>query len=246
MVLLLRLCRHFDREPMITGGLVALVCRGVAIDGANEVLQSGTVGPATRDALDRELARYDEVHAFVGALKSERAFGLDMLRELPWNQHWLGRGMGYAGQSRYLEMMHDVLEDASRPFYEIQAAKPLAPRAPWLASYGLVDLVRPAIDRARIAMERNRAMVRSLRVLNALQRKADPNAKDPPKLSNLGLAPEVTMDPFDGQPLRVRKLPQGWLIYSVGPNRIDDGGVLDQNTDVGLGPPGYERKAGKN
>ena len=88
--------------------------------------------------------------------------------------------------------------------------------------------------------------IRCLRVLNALQLKADLPAKEPPKLSDLGLAPEVTTDPFDGQPLRIKKLPQGWLIYSVGPNRIDDGGVLDGRTDVGLGPPGYERKAGKN
>jgi len=32
-------------------------------------------------------------------------------------------------------------------------------------------------------------------------------------------------DPFDGQPLRYKKLPaRGYAIYSVGPDRTDDGG----------------------
>ncbi len=35
----------------------------------------------------------------------------------------------------------------------------------------------------------------------------------------------VPKDPFDGQPLRYRKLPTvGYTVWSVGPNRIDDGG----------------------
>jgi hypothetical protein len=155
--------------------------------------------------------------------------------------------LDYAGQSHYLDTIQEYLEAASQPYYEVKPVEPAARKGslftpPYLV---LVELMRPALDQARIAMERTRAIVRCLRVLNALQLKADPNAKEPPRLSGLGLPLDVITDPFDGQPLRVKKLPQGWLIYSVGPNRIDDGGVLDNKTDVGLGPPGYERKADK-
>jgi len=36
--------------------------------------------------------------------------------------------------------------------------------------------------------------------------------------------PQVPADPFDGQPLRYRKLSKGYVIYSVGRDRQDDGG----------------------
>ncbi len=245
MVLLWKLCRHFDREPMMIGGLVAIACRAIAVDGANVVLQSGPVGQQAREALDRELDRYDGVQAYVHALKTERAVGLDLFRELPWNQIWLMRGSGYAAQSYYLDMMREELESASRAFYEVKPAEPRAPTQPWLGPYVLVDMVRPALNAAGIAMENHRATVRALRVLNALQTRPGADATQPPKLSDLGLPPEVTADPFNGEPLRVKKLPQGWLIYSVGPNRIDDGGILDKKTDAGIGPPGYDRKADK-
>ncbi len=58
-----------------------------------------------------------------------------------------------------------------------------------------------------------------------------------PKLSELGLPAEATIDPFNGEPLHVKRLPQGWLVYSVGRNLQDDGGKLDDNSDIGVGPP---------
>ena len=50
---------------------------------------------------------------------------------------------------------------------------------------------------------------------------------------------ETTTDPFNGEPLRVKKMPKGWLVYSVGPNLQDDGGKLGDvdHGDIGVGPP---------
>jgi hypothetical protein len=52
--------------------------------------------------------------------------------------------------------------------------------------------------------------------------------------------PAVPTDPFDGQPLRWRRLPDGIVIYSVGPDRTDNGGNVDRHypprprTDLGF------------
>jgi hypothetical protein len=35
----------------------------------------------------------------------------------------------------------------------------------------------------------------------------------------------VPTDPFDGKPLRYRRLEKGYMIYSVGPDRMDNGGA---------------------
>jgi hypothetical protein len=37
----------------------------------------------------------------------------------------------------------------------------------------------------------------------------------------------VPSDPFDGQPLRMRRFGEGLVIYSIGENRVDDGGSVD-------------------
>ncbi|MBN1361197.1 MAG: hypothetical protein JW993_11415 [Sedimentisphaerales bacterium] len=43
----------------------------------------------------------------------------------------------------------------------------------------------------------------------------------------------VPTDPFDGQPLRFQKLAPGFVVYSVGPDRTDDGGRERQPTQPG-------------
>ena len=67
-------------------------------------------------------------------------------------------------------------------------------------------------------MNRVQAETRCLRLLNALQRggnQIEPNNLD---LARLGLPPDAILDPFDGQQLHVKKLPDGWVVYSVGRN----------------------------
>jgi hypothetical protein len=43
----------------------------------------------------------------------------------------------------------------------------------------------------------------------------------------------VPTDPFDGQPLRYKKLAKGYIVYSVGENGKDDGG--DQTVSARTG-----------
>ncbi len=62
-------------------------------------------------------------------------------------------------------------------------------------------------------------------------------------LEKLKLPADATVDPFNGAPLLVRKLPAGWVVYSVGRNRNDDGGSFTYDLDVGLGPPGGKDRA---
>src|SRR5262249_35269283 len=37
---------------------------------------------------------------------------------------------------------------------------------------------------------------------------------------------QILPDPYDGQPLRFRRVPDGVLIYSVGPDGVDNGGII--------------------
>jgi hypothetical protein len=61
-------------------------------------------------------------------------------------------------------------------------------------------------------------------------------------LEDLSLPNEATIDPFTGTPLILRKSPDGWVIYTVMENGIDDGGKFKDLKDYGLAPPGFEKK----
>jgi hypothetical protein len=68
------------------------------------------------------------------------------------------------------------------------------------------------------------------------------NGRWPGQLEELGpgFLSKVPTDPFDGQPLRYRRLKNGVIIYTVGEDRKDDGGrrVLiksgEPDVDIGL------------
>lgn len=70
-------------------------------------------------------------------------------------------------------------------------------------------------------------------------------------MAELGLPDEVGVDPFNGKPMIIKKLPQGWLVYSVGLNLKDDGGNFErgddgQPLDVGFGPKTSEVETKEN
>jgi hypothetical protein len=45
----------------------------------------------------------------------------------------------------------------------------------------------------------------------------------------------VPLDPLDGKPLRYRRLADGVVVYSVGPDREDNGGTLDRDNPTRAG-----------
>jgi hypothetical protein len=237
-ILLLRLTRHWRSDPLLIGYLVTAVCEQVAMECANESLRAGPVSLALRQALDAELARHDTMEGYSWALRSERAYSLSSVREMPGAGFWLTRGFSNDLMVKFIDLFDRYLENVNRPYAVVVSKKSVSANltgGPNL--YGaLVTLLEPALTSARTAAERSRAVARSLRVLNALQTRASGGSDLIPKLTDLGLPGEATIDPYNGAPLHVKKLPEGWMVYSVGNNLVDDGGSLDGKNDIGVGP----------
>lgn len=204
----------------------------------------------------QSLAFEDHIGEYTSAIKSERAFGLETFRNLPSRNFWLfHRGRLNRWESLYLHEMQALLDLSCdpRPFRDTiqvihhinttvmpdNGAKGPSEKEPAPNTVGFVLEIFPGMQAIHTCVARTRAMIRSLRVLNALQTHATTSSNKIPKLAELGLPPQTTTDPFTGEPLHVKKTPKGWLVYSVGPNFQDDGGKLDDfnNGDVGVGPP---------
>ena len=88
----------------------------------------------------------------------------------------------------------------------------------------------------------DQAELRSAVAAIACERHRQATGQWPDSLAELpkSLLPAVPRDPFDGQPLRYRKLPDGVVVYSVGYDGKDDGGyfggreIRDERRDVGF------------
>ena len=227
--LLFRLTRLYEREPpLLVTYLVTAASRSLGVETANVVLRSGAVDQTAHAELEKEFAATDGLEGYRRALRDERAFGIESFDAIP------GAGLNpFLSRDRceHLDQMADQLALAEKPFAEVLPAL-LRIKQGKSASQPLTGLVMPAVLKAREAMDRVRAQMRCLRVLNALMRISSLDAK----LSDLGLPAEATTDPYNGSPLHIKRVAGGWLIYAVGENLTDDGGDLSGMKDVGLGP----------
>jgi len=238
-VLTLRLTRQWRREPLMIGYLVTVACELGAMQGVNRVLQAGPVSASARQALDAELVLHDTMDGYNWALRSERAFSLSAFREYRVTVFWLTRGFGNDVMLRLLDLYDQYLEKGSRPYAKVVSEQSAATRPSVSLRNplgGLVTTLEPSLAAIRDPAERTRALSRSLRVLNAIQARVPSVSDQVPKLTDLGLPEQATIDPYNGEPLHVKKLPEGWMVYSVGRNLVDDGGIPDYKNDIGAGP----------
>jgi hypothetical protein len=236
-LVMLRLTRHWRREPLIIASLVTSVCEVGAMDGINQVLQTGPVSPSARGALDRELALHDTMEGYNWALRSERAYSLSSAREVPGTSLWVTRGFGNELGLGLIAIFDHYLEKGAHPYAEVAADKRRFNPGSGPKLYGaLVTLLEPALLAVREPAERTRAMSRCLRILNAVQVHVPKVSDRVPKLTELRLPAEATLDPYNGEPLRLKKRRDGWMVYAVGRDLADDGGALDTSADIGVGP----------
>lgn len=240
-ILMLQLCEAWSAEPLLTSYLAGVACRGLAVAGANEILRAGPVAPASREALDAALARLDASDDLLWAIRSERAFSLSSIQDLVKKGLWVPGVMSNSVALKFLDFYDQLLEHASQPYWQSR----YEPRfqAGWNPLDVMITLLLPAMQSTREAGERTRAISRCLRVLNAIQ--AHEMTEVPANLDGLGLPKEATIDPFNGEPLKVKKLPGGWLIYSVGKDRKDEDGMWAGKRLFGLGPVGDEEAKGR-
>jgi hypothetical protein len=82
------------------------------------------------------------------------------------------------------------------------------------------------------ACRREAAQVAAMRGLIAVERYRMEHEEWPAKLADV--VPEflkkVPTDPFDGKPLKMAKVADGVIVYSVGTDGVDNGGKLNRTT----------------
>jgi len=127
------------------------------------------------------------------------------------------------GHARVLVRTTRLLEEtAKRPWNERTASVTAANEE------GVLSNVRADYRPALQKFQRNNALVGCALVAVAAERHRLRHGTWPALLAEIvpEFLPALPADPFDGQPLRYKRLPEGIVIYSVGPDGVDDGGQV--------------------
>lgn len=142
-------------------------------------------------------------------------------RAHPWTLRWM---------SEFVEIAKLPLEEQEPRLRELEIQVKNDPPV-------LSRLLIPAVLKVSQAFQRSQATVRCAIMALAAERYRLAKGHWPDSLS--ALVPEfvgkVATDPYDGAPLRYRRLADGVVIYSVGPDKTDDGGTLDRTNPLRAG-----------
>jgi hypothetical protein len=238
-VRLLKVAQLYKGEPLLVNHLLGIAIRGIATNAIYEALSAGDVSPETLTTLDQELTLLDDPQQLAGVLKTEQAFAVSATSESgivmgdQINPTWL-KLVGWPVKSMFIESL-GVFDDQfalqGDEWFEIRDQ--FNPDGTWNDSkHGILgSLLSPALGAAYVAHSRNLANIRATRIASALARFRQEHGREASGLDELALPKEVARDPFSGEPLKLKHVDGGWLIYTVMQNGVDDGGNFDNFKD---------------
>ncbi|HUT94729.1 MAG TPA: hypothetical protein VMY37_35055 [Thermoguttaceae bacterium] len=231
---LFAMAEHAGTVPILVVMLVSGGIENLAVDTLEELL---ACGQASREQLARievpDTLSYRRL--FDRAMHMEEAFGLSIFYEYgaPMRLEEIVRGelswmcipelaplyrvfLLDDDAALYREIMRRNKQLAARPFYE--SARDWKGYSGTVASEGrglLTHVLLPALEHAAQLSARFDARHRLARLAVAVSLDRDKLAELPSHLPP---------DPFDGKPLKWKQTDDALVLYSVGPDRVDNGG----------------------
>jgi hypothetical protein len=253
-------------EPMAVSQLIRVACTGVALKSVERSLAQGEPSEAALVALGRLLEDEEAQPLLRIALRGERAGVERFIQALRSGSvapaaGFLGRPVGRIKirnfdieelacrfYLRTASEQHAALLEQANAIAEV-AKLPAGEQIPQLerleAALGtqpfLFGIVIHKTSKVAEAFRRTQAGLRCALVAVALERYRRTHSGWPDSLAPLVPAylPSVPIDPYDGAPLRYRRLADRLVVYSVGLDKQDNGGNVGKvlstpGTDVGL------------
>ncbi len=233
-----------DDEPILIGLLVRIACESIVEESIRKALNQRGQDPSWRAAAWETLQLLDQPHNFARAMKTEHVFaleGFDTLAKDPssigFEEGSMGQEMrllkafsklpraGAATNSRIHEMYSEFYTRLGNDPYD---AKKIADAGDWMdktvnnaqgLSWTVVKILLPIFSQAGKACSKSYAQRNVL--MQAMKLLENPAAKDLP------LKGRYALD-SDGQPLRLIWNNTHRIVYSIGPNYKDDGGIIER------------------
>jgi hypothetical protein len=239
--------RHFGERPLLISALV-----GIGIDAmGDKTLEQALPVVKSQDELASlrigELSPMGRV--FQQALRGEERYGLLLYGNLPpgeWggsqatgvqpaSTKLMGPAAGIQGAffrafildlDAYIKLMENLQESATKPYYTVRDQVSHAYGLDHSGGF-LMSILGPSLSRAFETLARVEAKDACAQTAVAMTRFRLDHGTLPSHLDDLVPAylDSVPLDPFDGHPLRLAVKNDRRIIYSVGPELVDDGGA---------------------
>jgi hypothetical protein len=251
--------RSIGDEPTALSQLIRNAGITVAGHTAERVLAQGEAGPDDLAALQRVFEEEDRHPGLLISVRGERAAHYELYdglekgeidpEDLSERAGTPGGGPSLAGWSvrdhfrselpPLLAVLTRHVEASRLPLHQqAEAERRISADAERLArDKVLTKLLPPSLNIICESQRRRHAQVRCMAVALAVERFRRKHGGWPESLAKLTpeFLKEVPLDPFDGRPLRYRQVEDGGVVYSVGPDRRDNGGRFDRDNPTRAG-----------
>lgn len=244
---MLDLTRAMGQELSLVGELVHIAILGVAFKDIQFLVENAHLTDEQLARLQHEVQALNTRQSFTTSLVGERGYGFHSFHQFPTLAPGATRTATQADPmaggrltrgkacSIYLEVMQRVIDASRKPMpqaidaaqqieqqlaMEMQSANPLE-----RGHFVLTQQMLPAAEATFQARARIEAWQGLTLAVIAAERHRLAHGTLPQTLEDLGeFLPVVPLDPYDGQPLRMKLEADVLVIYSVGKDRRDDGG----------------------
>jgi hypothetical protein len=250
--------RSIGDEPAALSQRVRAACGVDAVRALERTLAVGTLDAQSLQELQGLLADEGAQPFLLRAARADRISyyqSLDLIRTRQFNRasyrlansrlgvtadEWVDQYRAGRSEAAYLRWSNALVEAGKRPTETQDEALRALPE-PTVPLPRLVAALSNGSDAVKLARSFNLALAefRCAAAALAAERYRLAEHRWPERLEDLvpRYLGAVPADPFDGQPLRLRRLPDGLVIFSAGPRRADDRGKPDRkNPD----PPGTD------
>jgi hypothetical protein len=251
---ILNAARSVGDEPTLISVLVRIAIRNMAMAELERALAQGEPSEHSMQVFQDLLEDEEKVPLLLIGLRGERGI-LDRFFESIQNGKtntnakmvrgfWGGSpevifmGGSLKGQrAALLEIMTEEVEAANLPV-EQQEAEFLRIEQTVHQKPLVIRLILPGGFRIEQSYWRSQAQLRTAIVALAVERFRRELGRWPKSIAELvpGKLKQIYIDPYDGKPLRYRRNKDGVVIYSVGPDKVDDGGTLNRSNTGTPGP----------
>ncbi|MFA0785193.1 hypothetical protein [Fervidibacter sacchari] len=229
---ILKLCRHISDEPYILAFLFQKAIFAIGTRALwDEVLADADASATAYRVVLAELRAWDIDRDFVRALKGERVVAGILAYDFFRRKVWLLSTWIAANQSLTLDFYRQLLPIAQKGVpYDRQKISRLTADVMQKTQGSTLHLARILIVQPEELFDTAtevHALQRVTEVALALRLYRKEHGHYPENLQALvpKFLPSVPSDPYDGKPLRYRKLAKGFKVWSIGGNCKDDGGV---------------------
>jgi len=257
----LSVSRSLNQEPVLISYLVHVACQGISLESLQRILNRMPLTDTQLSELAAAIEESQNQQTLTRAFVGERCMGegvfdglrtgripmtqmISFLGDAPW---WrvlfpLYRTAGLLEQDErcYLDIMEENVKATQlTPPEDMAAASAVVGKVNHLSlCHVLSRMLLPALDRAMVKAAQCDAMIRDAQTAIAVEHYRLANGTLPKQLSDLvpAFLPAVPADPFDGKLLRYKTLAKGYIVYSVGEDREDNGGVEKNARGVSYAP----------